>query len=263
MKKNSFHSPSLESQTIEELSKQLLEANAKLTLLQRQRQEMLSNISHDLRAPITAIRSALDLLNQNTELSPEEMRSTLGLIDRRTKTLEDLIQDMYYLFCVEDTSKALALETISAGPFLEEYFFDAIADKRYDNHDMQLDVPEDLDCQITVDVQKMIRVLDNLMTNAAKYTPAGSTITLRSYLRDADTLRIAVEDTGKGIPEDALENIFHRTYTVSNARTPGSATGSGLGLSIVKVIVERLDGRVWCESKVSEGSNFILELPVR
>jgi len=224
---------------------------------------MLSNISHDLRAPITAIRSAVDYLLAGNDISEDDYMSAVKLIDRRTKTLEDLIQDMYYLFCVEDTSKELSLKTVDAVAFFEEYFYDAIIDTRYDAHNMNLDITDDLTCSIQIDLQKIVRVLDNLFTNAAKYSPEGSDITLKVTLQNnADTLLVSVTDNGIGIPADALQHLFNRTYTVSSARTPNSATGSGLGLSIAKAIIERHGGKIWCESIENHGSSFLFTLPL-
>ena len=271
MKKNTFASPGIESQTIEELSKQLLETTAQLYATneqlqkeQAQKREMLANISHDLRAPITAIRSSIDYLTSGLPLSGEEMNSSLQLIHRRTMTLENLIQDMYFLFCVEDTSRALELEEVDAAPFFETYFYDAICDTKFNNKNMSLDMPEDLSCTLSVDVQKIIRVLDNLFNNAAKYSPEGADITLRIALaKNSGFLSVSVIDTGYGIPETAIEHVFGRTYTVSSARTPNSATGSGLGLAIVKAIIERHGGTVSCESTEGKGSCFSFTLPVQ
>lgn len=271
MKKNTFASPGIESQTIEELSKQLLEttaqlyaANEQLQKEQAQKREMLANISHDLRAPITAIRSSIDYLTGGQTLSKEDLDSSLQLIHRRTLTLENLIQDMYFLFCVEDTSRALELEEVDAALFFETYFYDAICDTKFDDKNMSLDMPEDLSCTLSIDVQKIIRVLDNLFNNAAKYSPEGADITLKVEASTAsDLLTISLIDTGYGIPKEAVEHVFGRTYTVSSARTPNSATGSGLGLSIVKAIVERHEGSVACKSEESKGSTFSFTLPVQ
>lgn len=269
MKKNTFASPGIESETIEELSKQLIEttaqlyaANEELQKEQAQRKEMLANISHDLRAPITAIRSCIDYLTSGQITSKEDFDSSLQLIHRRTLTLENLIQDMYYLFCVEDTSRELEFEEVDAAAFFETYFYDAICDTRYDEKNMLLELPSDLNCRITVDAQKMVRVLDNLFNNAAKYSPAGTDITLKvEFLSQTDSLLVSVIDNGIGIPKEALQHIFGRTYTVSSARTPNSATGSGLGLSIVKAIVERHQGSIRCESEEGKGSCFSFTLP--
>lgn len=258
-----FVSPSLENTKIEELTMQLMEANTKLTVLQKEREMMLSNISHDLRAPITAIRGALDLA-LSTDNTKEELLKTLSLIDRRTKTLEDLINDMYYLFCIEDTSRPMELTTLNAGQFLEEYFYDEIVDPRYDSFDMKLEVPDDLSCEISIDTQKFIRVLDNLFTNAAKYAfdVDNPSITLSSYRLSCDTLCICVSDTGHGIPEEAIPKLFNRTFMVSDARTPNSqVSGSGLGLSIAKAIIERHGGTISCESEIEKGTTFSIVIP--
>ena len=176
IKKNPFEEPTLERETAESLSakllattSQLIKANEELKKMEKERSEMLANISHDLRAPITAIRSAVDYLTSGKNLTKEDYDSSLGLIDRRTLFLENLIQDMYYLFCVEDTSKELTLETVPAAAFLEEYFYDAIVDTRYDEYQMHLDIDANILGSIQIDIQKIVRVLDNLFTNAAKY----------------------------------------------------------------------------------------------
>ena len=269
MKKNSFEQPLIESETIESLSAKLLattsklmESNQELTRIQNERNEMLANISHDLRAPITAIRSAIDYLTSGKDVTHEDYESTLKLIDRRTKTLEDLIQDMYYLFCVEDLSKKLSYETIAPLAFFEEYFYDALADSRYDEHELNLEMDNSISGSIKIDIQKIVRVMDNLFTNAAKYSPAGTNIDLIvEKSADSNEIKVSVKDNGIGIPKEDLKYIFGRTYTVSSARTPNSKTGSGLGLSIVKAIVERHGGTVGCESKEGKGSQFYFTLP--
>ena len=266
-KKNNFQNPDLESNSIEVLSKKLLQVtndlsikNAQLAESEKKRKEMIANISHDLRAPITAIRSALDLLGSFEGLSEKDVKDALGLIDRRVSTLESLIQDMYFLFCVEDDNRPFEFEEVALAPFLESYFYDAIVDSRYDSHDMQLDVPMDLDCTVKIDVQKTIRVLDNLFTNAAKYSGEGTSITL-SCRTNSDCAIITVADNGVGIPPEALSKIFDRTYTVSSSRSPASQSGSGLGLAIVKAVLAKENGTVRCESEINKGSRFIIELP--
>ena len=270
MKKTSFEKPLIESETIESLSTkllatttQLMQSNRELTRIQNERNEMLANISHDLRAPITAIRNAVDYLTLGKNLSPEDYANTLALIDRRTKTLEDLIQDMYYLFCVEDSSKKLSFETVNPLAFFEEYFYDAMADSRYDEHILNLQMDETITGDIQIDIQKIVRVMDNLFTNAAKYSPPGTHIDLIvEALPSLNLLKVSVIDNGIGIPKEDLKHIFGRTYTVSSARTPNSTTGSGLGLSIVKAIIERHNGTVGCESIEGKGSQFFFTLPI-
>lgn len=268
--KSRFYPPTIEDETIESLSAKLLQTTAELTVankklhqIQKEREEIISNLSHDLRAPVTAIRSAIDYLNSSENLTVTDYQTSLAMIDRRTRTLEDLIQDMYYLFCVEDTSKDLQFTEIEAAPFLEEYYYDTLADSRFDTHELRLELPAGLTCKINIDVQKIVRVLDNLFSNTIKYTPKDSTITLKAEQNTTEgTLHISVIDNGPGIPKDAVQNIFKRTYTVSKSRTPGSATGSGLGLTIVQAIMERHGGTATCTSCEGQGCCFTLTLPV-
>ncbi len=260
--KNKFNAPSIENKTIEELSMKLFVANEQLKKDQKERTEMLANISHDLRAPLTAIRNAIDFIRSGQNLSTEDYIFSLNVIDHRTKNLENLINDMYYLFCVEDTSKEFDFEKVDALSFLDEYFLDIEGCNHYENRKLFFDVPDDLNCTINIDIQKMIRVLDNLMTNAYKYSGDEACITLNAVLSDSDRLNISIIDTGIGIPQDDIPHIFNRTYTVSSSRTPNSSTGSGLGLSIVKAIVERMNGKITCESIEGKGSTFTISLPV-
>ncbi|MBQ9120349.1 MAG: HAMP domain-containing histidine kinase [Lachnospiraceae bacterium] len=270
MNRSDFITPEVETDTLESLSEkllhttaQLMTANRQLEQFQKERSEMLSNISHDLRAPITAIRSALDLMTSRPDATVTELRDTLQLIDRRTATLENLIQDMYLLFTVENPTSQMQLETIEAAPFLEEYFFDISLQTLYEPHNLTLDMPETLSGHICIDPQKMLRVLDNLFTNAAKYSGDDTTITLRvRSLPEHEQLLIEVIDNGIGIPAEALSRIFDRTYTVSRARTPGSTAGSGLGLCIVRTIIERFGGEVCCESTLGKGCCFRILLPL-
>lgn len=270
MEKLKYEIPIVESNDIEILTTQLLETTAKLmeanALLQKAEKErniMLANISHDLRAPITAIRASIDFLTSGHSVSQEDFSSSLQLIDRRTKNLENLIHDIYLLFCVEDQSKLLYYTDLSATLFLQEYYYDAILDNIYNNHNMYIDVPDNLNCNIHIDIQKFTRVLDNLLINAAKYSAKGADITLSACLNNTnDHLLISVSDTGIGIPGEAIDKIFERTYTVSSARSPESPTGSGLGLSIAKAIVERHNGSIHCKSKEGVGSVFTITLPI-
>ncbi|MFV0341429.1 MAG: sensor histidine kinase [Anaerocolumna sp.] len=270
MKKQIFQAPVVETNTIEVLSNHLFSITKELTLANqelertgRERNTLLSNISHDLRAPISAIRSAVDLLLSGQTLGKDDIDNAINLIDRRTFTLQTMIQDLYLLLTLENNELSFQYKTISAGPFFEEYFYNVLVDERYQDKNMCLELSEDLNVRFTIDIQQMIRVMDNLFTNAAKYSLQNANITLSIRPNQESThLIIKVIDTGIGIPDDCIAKIFDRTYTVSSARTPDSPTGSGLGLSIVKTIVEKFHGQVSCNSHINEGSTFTIVLPI-
>ena len=261
MSSKQYETPVIEQNTIEELSKQLIKANGELKRLQEEREMMFANISHDLRAPMTAIRSAVDLALSSKDATKEEYRETIELIDRRSKTLESLVNDMYFLYSIANVPSAIDFEEIDAVPFLEEYFYDLSLDSRYDGYELLLDIDEGCGGRLNIDVQKIVRVLDNLFTNAARYSPKGTSISLKARNK-GNSIEIMVSDSGPGISEQDLPYVFMRTYTASYARTPeGKSSGSGLGLSIAKAIVERHGGTISCRSIEGKGTDFIILLP--
>ena len=264
--KKKFEQPNVDSNTVAELSAMLIEANNKLHLAELERTAMLENISHDLRAPLTAIRSTIDYLKQKSEdgkleISEDETKSMINLLDVRARTLEVLVQDLYYLTCIESGRDDLSLQEVPLAQFLEEYFFAAEIDDKYNKKNLQLDVHEDMDALVNIDTAKMSRVLDNLFTNARKYSDDGATITLGAYVQD-DFVFCFVRDTGYGIPKDSIDKVFKRTYRVSSSRTPSKENSSGLGLAIAKSIVQQHGGEIACESELGKGSTFTIKLPV-
>ncbi|WP_026509726.1 sensor histidine kinase [Butyrivibrio sp. LC3010] len=261
-----FEQPLVDSDTVAELSKKLIEANLELKCAENERKIMLENISHDLRAPLTAIRSTIDylLLKNNDEsesISQNELDSFLNLLDMRTKTLEVLVKDLYYLTCIDSGSEEFKFREIPIAQFLEEYFFAAEIDDKYDGYNLELSVPDEMMQVVSIDIAKLSRVLDNLFNNSRKYSDKGSTITLGAYPCENEVC-FYVRDNGRGISEKAIQYIFDRTYRESNSRTPEKEISSGLGLSIAKSIVERHNGRIECKSKLGEGSTFSIYLPI-
>ena len=254
------------SDTVAELSKKLIEVNTKLQETEYERTEMIENISHDLRAPLTAIRSTIDYCMEKScgdklELSHEEMKTMFNLLDSRVKTLEVLIQDLYLMTCIDSGREEFKFEEVPLFQFLEEYFFAVEIDKKYDGYELEMDVPEDEGALVRIDVAKINRVLDNLFTNARKYSDVGSKITLGAS-QDEKSVSFYVKDTGRGIPKDSVPVVFDRTYRVSNARTPDKESGSGLGLSIARSIVIAHGGTIECASIEGEGSCFTVTLPL-
>ncbi|WP_029321013.1 sensor histidine kinase [Butyrivibrio sp. AE3004] len=263
--KKKFEQPIVDLKTVEELSNRLLEANRELKHAEYERRSMIENISHDLRAPLTAIRSTVDYLTLKNrsdveDITDEDLSTFLKLLDMRTRTLEVLVQDLYYLTCIESGSEKFKFKKVPIAQFLEEYYFAAEIDEKYADYELVLDVPEDMKEVVAIDIAKLSRVLDNLFNNSRKYSVVGCTITLGVYQVDKD-ICIYVKDNGQGISEKAIPHIFDRTYRESDSRTPEEETSSGLGLSIVKSIVEQHKGKVECKSKLGEGSTIFIYLP--
>lgn len=156
--------------------------------------------------PLTAIRSAVDYLTSGQSLSAQDIEGALTLIDHRTGTLEHLIRDMYELFTLEDPSHAFSFQELDAPAFLEEYFYTALPDSHYAGHLLCLFCIAGSPCHPFCRSRKTVRILDNLLGNAAKYAPAGTKITLSAApSADLTSLRISVTDEGPGIPPEDLE----------------------------------------------------------
>ena len=245
-----------------EMNEELSKANEKLRRQDVERMELFRNLSHDLRAPMTALVSTIGLLREKRDMEEKEYEELLNLMERRLKNLSAMWEEIFLLGQMENPELKLNLETIDAAALLEEFFYSCEADRKYENRDLELILPRDLNCMIHVDPQKLVRVLDNLFSNALRYSKDGDGITLEAKLNaKGKELLIIVRDTGMGILPEDLPHVFERSYRADRSRTPGDG-GHGLGLAIAKSIMERHGGSIWCESEPEKGSSFYLKLPV-
>ncbi len=264
MSKKVYNKPQV---TLEELEQQLIDANKALwetnCLLETEKQsqtELITNMSHDLRAPLSALRSIVELMKAKPDSSLDEQRNMLDIIDQRLIMLEKMINDLFLLACVENHTDIPERESINAGIFIEEYFYSCEVDYKFNKRFLKIDVPQNFPFTIQINVPQMLRVLDNLMTNALRYSEDNDNITIGSKYYDNKKIIIYVEDTGIGIAQENLTHIFERSFCADIARSPSEGR-TGLGLAIAKGIVEQHDGKIWCESKEGQWSRFSIELP--
>lgn len=259
--KNEYTDPSL---SVEDLSHALFDANQKMAGIIKERDEIFANISHDLRSPITAIHNAVEYLESDLDISPEEQKKAIHLIHERTDALQTMINNIFLLTRLDNSGdKMLKKEDIPCGPFLEDFFYLCEADSKYSKRNLILDVPEDFNYLISIDPHQMNRVLDNLFNNALKHTSSDASITLSASIAGNKVI-ITVADDGEGISHEDLAHIFDRSYKVDTSRTPTSNSGAGLGLSICQKIISIHDGTISCESDPEnhKGTRFIIQLPV-
>jgi signal transduction histidine kinase len=229
--------------------------------LDRLKNEFLQNISHELRTPLALIMGYAELLNSGElgELDPDQ-RGPVAVITRRVRTLSKMVNDLIAILTVE--ARELSKESVDLAGMIQAMVSDfraaAAEAEIFLTTEIAAQVP-----QVSGDPDQLRRVLDNLLGNAMKFTPAGGCITVRLWQNGDDDRRdvvLEVTDTGIGIPSDQLERIFERFYQVdgSSKRRYG---GVGLGLALVKEIVEAHEGHVVVESVVDEGSTFRVTLP--
>ena len=259
-----FETPEL---NVQELSAELVVANLQLKEAHEQlkrseqaRSEMFANISHDLRSPITAIKNAVELLLDMEDFTKENAMPFLSLMDQRIDLLEKMIDDIFLLVTLDNHCIQMEFSSIPIGFFLEDYFFSCETDSKYKDRNLILEVPEDLPGTIWADSRQLTRVLENLFTNALKYSNPGDKIILGAY-RETDSMIVYVEDTGIGLSSEEKEKVFDRCFIAKKARTP-SISSTGLGLSITKAILSYFHGDIWCESTLDKGSRFSFLIPL-
>jgi signal transduction histidine kinase len=242
--------------TIAELEAQKRRAEA---LLQSKR-DLVANVSHELRTPLASIRGHLESLLMRGEAVDARGQADLAVIHREAERLGGLIDDLFTLSTAEAGALSLTPRPVALGDVVEEVAASFRSVARRERRVMvvaasQPDLPPAL-----ADRERVVQVLGNLLRNALRHTPEGGLISLRAEARDGRAL-VAVEDTGVGIPADELPHVFERFYRGDGARDRASG-GAGLGLAIVRELVEAMGGTVAVESVVGEGSRFSFTLPL-
>ena len=227
--------------------------------IDKMKRDFVSIVSHELRTPLTAIRGALGLiLGGATGIAPPKMNELIKIADDNTQRLLHIINDI------------LDIDKIESGVI--EYVFDNIpvmelVDKAVTNnssyaqqYDVALKVTERLDgAYINADSNRLMQVLDNLVSNAIKFSPKGEAVNL-SVTRHGKNIRIAVSDHGPGIPKDFQDKLFDK-FTQADFSDTRGVSGAGLGLNIAKAVIERHKGHIEFRTEENVGTTFYFDLP--
>ncbi|HKY52013.1 MAG TPA: GAF domain-containing protein, partial [Candidatus Limnocylindria bacterium] len=241
--------------TVEAFGRQR-QAVEQLERLNRAKSEFVSIVSHEFRTPLTGIQGFSEMM-RDEDLSLEEMREYAGDINKDAQRLNRMINEMLDLDRMESGRMTLHPERIDLNAVVDD-----VADRvrpNAPNHTLTLDLQRDMP-PITADRDRMTQVVSNLLNNAVKYSPTGGRITVTTHATDSE-LRLDVRDEGLGIPPDAIESIFER-YSRVDTQATKDIPGTGLGLPIVRQIVQLHGGRVWAESELGRGSVFHVVLPL-
>lgn len=229
--------------------------------LGRMKEEFFDSIVHDLRTPLSAIKGFLQLMVEKGMIDAQA-KPFLPTIQSSCNKLQQLIQDILDVAKMESGEFRLKCRKVAAGEVLESMraLFQVQSDQR--NIELRLEQPT-APLEFEADGELLERVVMNLIGNALKFTPGGGRVTVSARAgQDAETGRwteFAVADTGPGIPQDKLGFIFEK-FKQLDPETANRA-GYGLGLSICKKVVELHGGRIWAESKVAQGTRFVLQFP--
>lgn len=246
-------------ESFEEMRVRLKAANEEKIAFDEQNRELISNISHDLRTPITAVKGYCEGLIDGVADTPEKQERYIRTIYNKTIEMDRLINELSFYSKITTNRIPYAFNEVNV-----RSFFDDAADElgmslgaegisfSYENA-----VPEEV--SVIADVEQITRVLHNIISNAEKYTDKPEKkISLKVSLHGDEVVAV-VSDNGKGIAARDLPNIFDRFYRTDSSRNSRQG-GSGIGLSIVKKIIEDHGGRVWAQSVEGEGTTMYFAL---
>ncbi len=246
---------------ISEINRDLVLTNKKLMEGEVARKNVLSNVSHDLRTPITAIRGYAELLlSAQDNLSLEQRNSYLSNIVRRSEQMERIVSDIMELTRMESSDSDFHFTSVSISEMLDELVVMYSMDLEDSEKKLSLDLPSRDSLIVKADPAKLSRIFENLISNSINYTGPQADIKISAW-RTGDTshistqkIHITVEDNGIGIPEQDLPRIFDRFYRAKNSGV--NIKGTGLGLAIVKLICDKHDAEITVKSTLGKGTTF-------
>jgi signal transduction histidine kinase len=225
--------------------------------LDRMRDAFVATVSHELRTPLTSISGFLEMLHEEEHGLGEAGRTYLDVIRRSTGRLHQLVEDLLLVAQIEAHRVELELEPLDLARVASECvegLRPVAVEKR-----ISIDVVEDHPPQIRGDARRLAQVVDNLISNALKFTPEGGSVTV-DVAGDGDTVQLVVADTGIGIPVDEQGQLFSRFFRSRNA-TQGAIAGTGLGLAISRSLVEQHGGTIDVQSAEDQGTRVTVTLP--
>lgn len=225
----------------------------------RTRRLLLADVSHELMTPLTGMRGYLETLSLHAQsLDPETRERYLSIIRDETQRVEHIVGDLLDLARLESGGESLDAQDVP----LEDVFGRVLARHGRTAEEKGVTLTTDIAAGaeiVTGDPMRLEQALQNLAANALRHTPRGGQVKLAAFL-ESERVVVTVSDTGSGIAPEHLPHVFDRFYKVDPARA-GQARGSGLGLSIVKAIIERHGGTVTAASRPGEGTTFAIKFP--
>lgn len=229
-----------------------------LRVLERTRQEFFTNVSHELKTPITAIRGALETVVGDDEVPPDVRDRFLANAQHHAHRLATLVNDLLSLARIERDPTSLPRAPVDLLTLVTEVLEGA--EPMADRAGVTLEVLVQSVTEIEGDEEALRQAITNLVDNAVAHSPRDHTVTV-TISDDGVIASVSVRDTGVGIPDEALERVFERFYRVDDARSRARG-GTGIGLSIVKHVAQAHGGTVHVTSTLGAGSEFTLLLPV-
>jgi signal transduction histidine kinase len=250
--KSYFQDQQIEKQHIE-----LIKKNKELIQLHQDKNEFLGIVAHDLKNPLTAIEGLADMIEKSYDsLSQEDIMEMVTMIKMGSNQMFQLVQNLLDVNAIESGKMNLSLYTVDISPtvhWLINNYIDIAKAKNIALHVQNVEQPY---CAY-VDTKTVYQILDNLVSNALKYSPSGKNVYVRLQQNDC-IVRCEIQDEGPGLSEADQTKLFHK-FSRLTPRPTNDEHSTGLGLFIVKKLVEVLHGKVWCKSQLGQGTTFVVE----
>lgn len=243
---------------LEQKNEELKRLNDEVMELTNSRLTFFTNISHELRTPLTLIADPVEMLLEDQSVKGKA-RDLLKMVQRNALALQQLVGSILDFRKIQNGKMDLQLYRFDIVKAITLWAsdFQLAAERKHIKLHLDVDGFKGHE-EIVADKEKIARIVFNLLSNALKYTPAGGDIFVSLKTEDKDFLRIDVRDTGKGISNEEAEKVFERFF-----QAKGAASGTGIGLALVKSFVELHHGRAWVESETDKGSDFIVVIPCK
>ncbi len=230
-----------------------------LVVASRVKDEFVASVSHELRTPLTSIVGYVDILLDDVEDLPHEVRDHLEVVRRNARRLHRLVDDLLAT-ALQSVSTVLDLQRVSVCDLVERAAVDARRHAVVAGIELDVSVPGGAPLVIEADRERLMQVIDNLLGNAFKYTPPGGRVTV-SARPDGEQVVVTIADTGRGIAPVDQAHVFDTFYRTKDVLTE-SIPGIGLGLAITKTIVDAHHGTITVTSAPGQGATFAVSLPV-
>lgn len=227
--------------------------------IERSKDELVTNVSHDIRTPLTSIIGYLGLIEDKQYKTEDELLKYTHTAFIKAKQMKSLVDDLFEYTKVRQEGVTLNITTLDIGAMLEQIAAGYELEAHKKGMQINVDVPKE-PIEIEADGEKLARVFNNLVSNALKYGVGGKNIYLSAKLVEPSGVQIMIANDGEAIPEESLKHIFDRFYRAESSRSRETG-GSGLGLAIAQGIIERHFGYIYVTSD-EKMTKFVMRLPL-
>ena len=247
-------------QDFEEMRKRLKESTEEKILMDKENKELISNISHDLKTPITAVKGYVEGIMDGVADTPEKMNRYVRTIYNKTNEMDHLINELTFYAGIDCNRIPYNFRRMNVAEFFQDCVEEVGLDLESKNIELNFYNLVSPEMQIIADPEQLRRVISNIIGNSVKYLDKEQGKIEIRILAEVDAIRVEIEDNGKGIAAKDLGHIFERFYRTDSSRN-STKGGSGIGLSIVKKIIEDHGGYIWATSR--EGEETCMHFVIR